>query len=141
MPQDLSMPALSPTMTKGKLVKWHKKEGDLVEPGDLIAEIETDKATMELESIDDGTIGKILVAEGTSDVAVGTVIAVILLDGESKDDLINHAVDATSESTPSVASATVSDKPKQDSDTKVAPQPAKQKTNRTKHQTKSQPTG
>ncbi len=76
------MPALSPTMEKGKLSKWLKKEGDKVKSGDVLAEIETDKATMEVESIDEGTLGKILVAEGTDDVAVNTPIAVILAEGE-----------------------------------------------------------
>ncbi len=78
------MPALSPTMEKGNLAKWLKKEGDAVKTGDVIAEIETDKATMEVEAIDDGTLGKILVPEGTTDVAVNTPIAVILGEGEDK---------------------------------------------------------
>jgi pyruvate dehydrogenase E1 component beta subunit len=81
------MPALSPTMEKGNLAKWLKKEGDAVKSGDVIAEIETDKATMEVESVDEGTLGKILVPEGTADVAVNTPIAVILGDGESKSDI------------------------------------------------------
>ena len=76
------MPALSPTMEKGKLAKWLKKEGDKVKSGDVLAEIETDKATMEVESIDDGTLAKILVAEGTDEVAVNAPIAVILAEGE-----------------------------------------------------------
>ena len=79
------MPALSPTMEKGNLAKWLKKEGDKVKSGDVIAEIETDKATMEVEAVDEGTLGKILVAEGTADVAVNTPIAVIVADGESAD--------------------------------------------------------
>src|SRR5438034_62711 len=82
MPIQILMPALSPTMEKGKLAKWHKKEGDPVKTGDVIAEIETDKATMEVEAIDDGTLGKILVPEGTNDVAVNTPIAMILGEGE-----------------------------------------------------------
>ena len=82
MPIEVLMPALSPTMEKGNLAKWLKKEGEAVKPGDVIAEIETDKATMEVEAIDEGTLGKILVAEGTNDVAVNTPIAVILADGE-----------------------------------------------------------
>ncbi|MEP0190957.1 MAG: pyruvate dehydrogenase complex E1 component subunit beta [Erythrobacter sp.] len=77
---EIKMPALSPTMEQGTLAKWLKSEGDPIEPGDIIAEIETDKATMEFEAIDEGVLGKILVAEGTEDVAVGTVIA--MLDGE-----------------------------------------------------------
>lgn len=82
MPTEILMPALSPTMEKGNLAKWLKKEGDTVKSGDVIAEIETDKATMEVEAIDEGTLGKILVPEGTQDVAVNTPIAVILADGE-----------------------------------------------------------
>src|ERR1700747_1961727 len=82
MPIQVLMPALSPTMEKGNLAKWHKKEGDAVKSGDVIAEIETDKATMEGEAVDEGTLGKILVPEGTSDVAVNTPIAMILGEGE-----------------------------------------------------------
>src|SRR5689334_5330107 len=82
MPTEVLMPALSPTMEKGNLAKWLKKEGDAVKSGDVIAEIETDKATMEVEAADEGTLGKILVPEGTADVAVNTPIAVILGDGE-----------------------------------------------------------
>jgi pyruvate dehydrogenase E1 component beta subunit len=81
------MPALSPTMEKGNLAKWVKSEGDKVKAGDVIAEIETDKATMEVEAVDEGTLGKILVPEGTADVAVNTPIAVILGDGESAGDI------------------------------------------------------
>src|SRR3954447_12998952 len=82
MPINILMPALSPTMEKGNLSKWLKKEGDQVKSGDVIAEIETDKATMEVEAVDEGTLGKILVAEGTNDVAVNTPIATILSEGE-----------------------------------------------------------
>src|SRR5207302_8147846 len=82
MPIQVLMPALSPTMEKGNLAKWLKKEGEPVKPGDVIAEIETDKATMEVEAIDEGTLGKILVPEGTADVAVNTPIAMILAEGE-----------------------------------------------------------
>lgn len=82
MPIEVLMPALSPTMEKGNLAKWLKKEGDAVKSGDVIAEIETDKATMEVEAVDEGTLGKILVPEGTADVAVNTPIAVLLGDGE-----------------------------------------------------------
>src|SRR5947208_10403524 len=87
MPIQVLMPALSPTMEKGDLAKWLKKEGDAVKSGDVIAEIETDKATMEVEAVDEGTLGKILVPEGTEDVAVNTPIAMILSDGESAADL------------------------------------------------------
>ncbi|HEV2624800.1 MAG TPA: pyruvate dehydrogenase complex E1 component subunit beta [Xanthobacteraceae bacterium] len=82
MPTEVLMPALSPTMEKGNLAKWLKKEGDAVKSGDIIAEIETDKATMEVEAVDEGTLGKILVPEGTNDVAVNTPIAMILAEGE-----------------------------------------------------------
>jgi pyruvate dehydrogenase E1 component beta subunit len=82
MPTEVLMPALSPTMEKGNLAKWLKKEGDPVKSGDVIAEIETDKATMEVEAVDEGTLGKILVPEGTADVAVNTPIAMILAEGE-----------------------------------------------------------
>jgi len=84
MPIPVLMPALSPTMEKGNLAKWLKKEGETVKSGDVIAEIETDKATMEVEAVDDGTLGKILVPEGTTDVAVNTPIAMILAEGEDK---------------------------------------------------------
>jgi pyruvate dehydrogenase E1 component beta subunit len=82
MPINILMPALSPTMTEGKLASWVKKEGDPVTSGDILAEIETDKATMEVEAVDEGVLGKILVAEGTEGVAVNTPIAVIVEDGE-----------------------------------------------------------
>ena len=82
MPIQVLMPALSPTMEKGNLAKWVKGEGDKIKSGDIIAEIETDKATMEVEATDEGTLGKILIPEGTADVAVNTPIAVILSDGE-----------------------------------------------------------
>jgi pyruvate dehydrogenase E1 component beta subunit len=82
MPIQVLMPALSPTMEKGNLARWVKKEGDSVKAGDVIAEIETDKATMEVEAVDEGTLGQILVPEGTEDVAVNTPIATILAEGE-----------------------------------------------------------
>src|SRR6266403_908989 len=87
MPIQVLMPALSPTMEKGNLSKWLKKEGEPIKSGDVIAEIETDKATMEVEATDEGTLGKILIPEGTADVAVNTPIATILADGESAADL------------------------------------------------------
>ncbi len=92
MPIQILMPALSPTMTEGTLAKWLKKEGERVESGDLIAEIETDKATMEVEAVDDGVLGKILVAEGTEGVPVNTPIAVLLEDGEALGDMDTAAV-------------------------------------------------
>jgi pyruvate dehydrogenase E1 component beta subunit len=87
MPIQVLMPALSPTMEKGNLAKWLKKEGETIKSGDVIAEIETDKATMEVEATDEGTLGKILIPEGTNDVAVNTPIATILADGETAADL------------------------------------------------------
>ena len=87
MPIEVLMPALSPTMEKGNLSKWLKKEGDSVKSGDIIAEIETDKATMEVEAADEGTLGKILIPAGTADVAVNTPIAVILSEGEKASDI------------------------------------------------------
>src|SRR5207247_5343958 len=82
MPVNILMPALSPTMEKGNLAKWFKKEGDKVKPGDVIAEIETDKATMEYEAVDEGTLAKIVVPEGTQDVPVQSLIAVLAAEGE-----------------------------------------------------------
>lgn len=84
---NITMPALSPTMEEGKLAKWHVKEGDSVSSGDVIAEIETDKATMEVEAVDEGKIGKIVVPEGTENVKVNAVIAVLLTEGESAADV------------------------------------------------------
>jgi pyruvate dehydrogenase E2 component (dihydrolipoamide acetyltransferase) len=82
MPIQVLMPALSPTMTEGTLAKWLKAEGDAIEPGDIIAEVETDKATMEVEAIEEGVLGKILIAEGTEAVPINTPIAVVLEEGE-----------------------------------------------------------
>ncbi|MDO5643480.1 MAG: pyruvate dehydrogenase complex dihydrolipoamide acetyltransferase [Paracoccus sp. (in: a-proteobacteria)] len=87
MPTEILMPALSPTMEEGTLAKWLVKEGDSVSSGDILAEIETDKATMEFEAVDEGVIGKILVAEGSEGVKVNTPIAVLLEEGESADDI------------------------------------------------------
>ena len=87
MPISILMPALSPTMTEGNLVAWHKQEGDTISPGEVIAEIETDKATMEVEAVDEGKLGKILISAGTEGVAVNTTIGVILEDGETLEDL------------------------------------------------------
>ena len=84
MPTQILMPALSPSMEEGKLAKWHVREGDEVAPGDIIAEIETDKATMEVEAIDEGRIGKILVAEGSEHIPVNQPIAILLTDGEDQ---------------------------------------------------------
>ncbi len=87
MPIEVLMPALSPTMTEGKLASWHKKEGDRVDAGDILAEIETDKATMEVEAVDEGTVGKLLVGEGAEGVPVNQVLAVLLEEGEDADAL------------------------------------------------------
>ncbi|MGX1788813.1 pyruvate dehydrogenase complex dihydrolipoamide acetyltransferase [Bosea sp. NPDC055332] len=104
MPVNILMPALSPTMEKGNLAKWLKKEGDTIKSGDIIAEIETDKATMEVEAVDEGILAKIVVPEGTADVAVNEVIGVIAGEGE----------DAKSVSAPSAAPATSEPAPKAD---------------------------
>ncbi|MBX2834112.1 MAG: pyruvate dehydrogenase complex E1 component subunit beta [Micavibrio sp.] len=96
MPTNILMPALSPTMTEGNLAKWLKAEGDAVEAGDVIAEIETDKATMEVEAVDEGTLGKILISEGTEGVKVNEVIAVLLEDGETANDVIPTEAAASS---------------------------------------------
>ncbi|MDZ5647843.1 pyruvate dehydrogenase complex E1 component subunit beta [Nitrospirillum sp. BR 11828] len=95
MPIDILMPALSPTMTEGKLAKWVKKEGDTIKAGDVIAEIETDKATMEVEAVDEGTLAKILVPEGTENVAVNTAIALLAGEGESASDVTAAQAPAT----------------------------------------------
>ncbi|HLZ02298.1 MAG TPA: pyruvate dehydrogenase complex E1 component subunit beta [Bradyrhizobium sp.] len=97
MPIQVLMPALSPTMEKGNLAKWLKKEGDTIKSGDVIAEIETDKATMEVEATDEGKLGQILIPEGTADVAVNTPIATILADGESAADLAKAPAPAKAE--------------------------------------------
>jgi pyruvate dehydrogenase E1 component beta subunit len=116
MPIQVLMPALSPTMEKGNLSKWLKKEGEAIKSGDVIAEIETDKATMEVEATDEGTLGKILIPEGTADVAVNTPIATILADGESASDLAKPTAPArqerAAESAPPAAEAKSSPAPK-----------------------------
>lgn len=99
MPIEILMPALSPTMTEGNLAKWLKSEGDAVESGDVIAEIETDKATMEVEAVEDGVLGKILIADGTEGVAVNSVIALLLEDGESHDNLESYEAGSISTGT------------------------------------------
>ena len=117
MPIQILMPALSPTMTEGTLAKWLKSEGDEVSSGDVIAEIETDKATMEIEAIDDGVVGKLLVAEGTEGVAVNTPIAVLLADGEDA-----SAADAVSAPTPAAEAPASTEAPAPV--TEAAPPPA-----------------
>src|SRR5579863_8539862 len=100
MPIQVLMPALSPTMEKGNLAKWLKKEGEAIKSGDVIAEIETDKATMEVEATDEGTLGRILIPEGTADVAVNTPIATILADGETAADLAKEPAKAPASAKP-----------------------------------------
>ena len=130
MPTDILMPALSPTMEKGNLSKWLKKEGDTVKSGDIIAEIETDKATMEVEAADEGTLGKILVPEGTQDVAVNTPIAVILGDGEKAGDIKRSepkaekpVAEKVKEDAPSAEKAIAETKTPQKAETTLAPPP------------------
>jgi len=105
MPIEVLMPALSPTMTEGKLAKWLKQEGDAVKAGDVLAEIETDKATMEIEAVDEGKLGKILVAEGSEGVAVNTPIALLLGDGESASALAGAQRPAAAPVAPAPAAA------------------------------------
>ncbi len=119
MATQILMPALSPTMTEGKIAKWLKKEGDEVSSGDLLAEIETDKATMELEAVDDGILGKILVAEGSENIAVNSPIAVIVAEGEDASG-IDTAAPVTSAASSSV------EKEKEQVDQTVAPAPKPQ---------------
>ena len=107
MPIEILMPALSPTMEEGTLAKWLVKEGDAVASGDLLAEIETDKATMEFEAVDEGIIGKLLVAEGTENVAVNSAIAVLLEDGESSSE-VDAAPSAPASPAPAAEAATSS---------------------------------
>ncbi|MEH2468673.1 pyruvate dehydrogenase E1 component beta subunit [Nitrobacteraceae bacterium AZCC 2161] len=108
------MPALSPTMEKGNLSKWLKKEGEAIKSGDVIAEIETDKATMEVEATDEGTLGKILIPEGTNDVAVNTPIATILADGEDASATPTPAKQKAAESAPSAVEAKSAPAPKEE---------------------------
>ncbi|SUB01046.1 2-oxoisovalerate dehydrogenase subunit beta [Pannonibacter phragmitetus] len=111
MPIDILMPALSPTMEEGKLSKWLKAEGDSVKSGDVIAEIETDKATMEVEAVDEGTMGKILVAEGTENVKVNTKIAVLLAEGEDASAIDASAPTPAAAPAPAAAAAPVAAAP------------------------------
>ncbi|MAO00595.1 pyruvate dehydrogenase complex E1 component subunit beta [uncultured Roseovarius sp.] len=103
MATEILMPALSPTMEEGTLAKWLVKEGDTVKAGDILAEIETDKATMEFEAVDEGVMGKILIADGTEGVKVNTPIAVMLEDGESADDVASAPATKTAEAAPAAA--------------------------------------
>src|SRR5215831_5519847 len=124
MPTEVLMPALSPTMEKGNLAKWLKKEGDPVKSGDVIAEIETDKATMEVEAVDEGTLGKILVPEGTADVAVNTPIAMILAEGEDASALKDGGAPAPAPAQKAAESAPPAEaQPKAEPQTARAPAP------------------
>ena len=102
MPIEIRMPALSPTMTEGNLARWLKKEGDEVHAGDVIAEIETDKATMEYEAVDDGRIGKIIVPEGAQGIKVNEPIAILLEEGEDAAALDRFGGDVAAESAPGI---------------------------------------
>jgi pyruvate dehydrogenase E1 component beta subunit len=123
MPIQVLMPALSPTMEKGNLAKWLKKEGETIKSGDVIAEIETDKATMEVEATDEGTLGRILIPEGTADVAVNTPIATILSDGESAADLgkAPAAAPKAAEAAPSAETKAEAPQAKEPAKTPAAP--------------------
>ena len=128
MTVNILMPALSPTMTEGKLAKWHVKEGDEVTAGDVLAEIETDKATMEVEAVEEGKLGKILVEEGTDNVAVNTPIAVLLEEGESEKDIPADAGKASTKAPPKKPeSDSKPDEaaPKKSAEKKAEPAPAK----------------
>jgi pyruvate dehydrogenase E1 component beta subunit len=118
MPIQILMPALSPTMTEGTLAKWHVKEGDRITSGDVIAEVETDKATMEVETIDDGTVGRLLIAEGAEGVPVNQVIALLLEDGEDASALDGAAASAAAGAAPAAPQPAASEQP-------AAPAPAK----------------
>jgi pyruvate dehydrogenase E1 component beta subunit len=124
MPIQVLMPALSPTMEKGNLAKWLKKEGEAIKSGDVIAEIETDKATMEVEATDEGTLGKILIPEGTADVAVNTPIATILADGESAADLGKAQAPATQQKAAESAAPAEAKGDKGEPQAKSTPSPA-----------------
>src|ERR1700749_4819189 len=115
MPSNILMPALSPTMEKGNLAKWLKKEGDVVKAGDVIAEIETDKATMEVEAVDEGVLAKIVVPEGTADVPVNQLIGLIAAEGEDVKTVAGGAAAAK----PAAAPVPAAPAPEP-----VAPQPA-----------------
>src|SRR5579862_3164005 len=111
MPINILMPALSPTMEKGNLAKWLKKEGDTVKAGDILAEIETDKATMEYEAVDDGVLAKILVPEGSADIAVNQPIAVLAAEGEDVTAAASGGAGAKSPAASSPAASAPAPKP------------------------------
>jgi pyruvate dehydrogenase E2 component (dihydrolipoyllysine-residue acetyltransferase) len=126
MPVSILMPALSPTMEKGNLAKWLKKEGDKVKPGDVIAEIETDKATMEYEAIDEGTLAKIVVPEGTQDVPVNQLIAVLAEEGEDVKAAAAAAARTAAAEKPPAAPATPASAAPPASQPRAAPSPSSQ---------------
>src|SRR5690349_7452644 len=119
MPIELKMPALSPTMEEGTLAKWLVKEGDEVKSGDILAEIETDKATMEFEAVDEGKIAKILVAEGTDGVKVGQPIAILAEDGED----VSSAAAPKADTSPAEAPKAAAPAPKADATPKSSSAP------------------
>src|SRR6476659_6302511 len=120
MPINILMPALSPTMEKGNLAKWLKKEGDAGKPCDVIAEIETDKATMEVEAIDEGTLAKIVVPEGTADVPVNQLIAVLAAEGED----VKAAAAGSGKAAPAPTKPAAAAPPKTEAPRAEAPKPA-----------------
>src|SRR5665213_1153445 len=134
MPIQVLMPALSPTMEKGNLAKWLKKEGDAVKSGDIIAEIETDKATMEVEAADEGTLGKILIPEGTQDVAVNTPIAVLLSDGEDAGSIKTSAKPAAQQKIAESAPPAKAQKSQDDQKAKTTDTPAPKESNKQEKQ-------
>ena len=123
MPTPILMPALSPTMEEGTLAKWNVKEGDRVSSGDVIAEIETDKATMEVEAVDEGIIGKILIAEGSENVKVNEPIAILVDEGESADGFDASSVSATSAPSQSFEAEATASAPQDEASAKSAPHP------------------
>ena len=124
MPIEILMPALSPTMEEGTLAKWLVKEGDTVSSGDIIAEIETDKATMEFEAVDEGTIGKIIVPEGSEGVKVNALIAVLLEDGEEASDAVLSSAPADDAGDKAAATAVSAEPAKPTAEPSTAPAPA-----------------
>ena len=107
MPIEIILPSLATDLESATLAAWHKKEGDAIEKGEVIADVETDKATLELEAADSGTLGKILVPEGTDEVAVGEVIALLLAAGESADSLADYKAGAQTETSAPAKAAPV----------------------------------
>ncbi|WP_022697796.1 pyruvate dehydrogenase complex E1 component subunit beta [Euryhalocaulis caribicus] len=128
MPITVTMPALSPTMEEGTLSKWLVKEGDSVSSGDIIAEIETDKATMEVEAVDEGTVGKLLVDEGSESVQVNAPIAVLLEEGEDESALEGYQAGGASDASSDSASDAAADDGQDDAEESAEAQPAKSKT-------------